>query len=74
MLWEQNPLCVLAFRQISLAKRHRTSCRTKRMGLKYAGSNEAEQNSNLFGPKGFVRSDQVRALLDGYYRRDCHST
>ena len=38
--------------QISTAKRHRTSNRANRMGLKHAGSNKAEQNSNLFGPKG----------------------
>ena len=39
---------------------------TARMGVKYAGSNQAEQNSNLFRPKRFIRSHQKRALSDAY--------
>ena len=39
-----------------------------------AGSNKAEQNSNLFGPKGSEWSDQARALIDAHYRRGRYST
>ena len=61
-------------RRLSTAKCHHTSNRTYRMGLKYAGSYKAEQNSNLFGPKGLERGDQARALPDAYYRRSSYST
>ena len=44
------------------------------MGLKYAASNKAEQNSNLFGPKGSEQSEQVRALPDAHYTRGHYST
>ena len=61
-------------RRLSTAKCHHTSNRAYRMGLKYAGSYKAEQNSNLFGPKGLERGDQARALPDAYYRRSSYST
>lgn len=51
-----------------------SSNRANRMGLKYAASNKAEQNSYLFGPKGSERSEQVRALPDAQYRRGHYST
>lgn len=35
---------------------------------------KAEQNLNLFGPKGSERSDQARALPDAYHRRGRYST
>lgn len=51
-----------------------TSNRANRMGLKYAASNKAEQNSKLFGPKGSEWSEQVRALPNAHYRRGHYST